>query len=326
MRQGESISLPRAQRAPAACAAGGRRIPCPLRRRWAPLEPAEGIRKLEKGELAISREVIGLIPAAGKAARLGRLPGSKEVLPIGWQLSEKGDPPGPKVACQYVLEAMRRAGIDRAFVILREGKWDVPGHLGDGSRFGLRLAYLMMGLPFGAPYTLDQAYPFVKGATVALGFPDIIFEPIDAYVPVLERQAKGGADVVLGLFPAAEPWRCDMVETARDGRVLRIDIKPKKTNLEDTWGIAVWAPAFTEFLHEHLRAAGRKAGRRGLAGREAYVGEVIRAAMDRGLRVEAVRVSRTPYLDIGTPGNLLKAVKRCSAQRAPRPRGKPRKP
>jgi glucose-1-phosphate thymidylyltransferase len=268
---------------------------------------------------------MGLIPAAGKATRLGRLPGSKEVLPIGWKLPEEGSPAGPKVACQYVLEAMRHAGIQRAFVILRDGKWDVPGHLGDGSGLGMRLAYLMMGLPFGAPYTLDQAYPFVRGATIALGFPDIIFEPIHAYVPVLEHQAKGGADVVLGLFPAAEPWRCDMVEVASGGRVVRIEVKPKKTSLEDTWGIAVWAPAFTEFLHEHLEAAGRKAARQGLAAPEAYVGEVIQAAMGEGLRVEAVRVSRTPYLDVGTPGNLLEAVKRYSSARAPRPRGKPGK-
>lgn len=38
-----------------------------------------------------------------------------------------------------------------------------------------------MRLPFGAPITLDQAYPFVHDKIIALGFPDIIFKPDDAF-------------------------------------------------------------------------------------------------------------------------------------------------
>ena len=43
---------------------------------------------------------------------------------------------------------------------------------------------------------------------------------------------------------------------------------------------------------------------------EISVGQVIQAAIDRELRVEAMQVSNEPYLDIGTPEDLLKAVKR----------------
>jgi glucose-1-phosphate thymidylyltransferase len=39
------------------------------------------------------------------------------------------------------------------------------------------------------------------------------------------------------------------------------------------------------------------------------VGDVIRAAIDAGLKVEAVQVSDRPFLDIGTPDDLLRAVK-----------------
>ena len=58
---------------------------------------------------------------------------------------------------------------------------------------------------FGVPFTLDQAYPFVRDATVAFGFPDIIFDGQDGFVKLLDRQLQTGADVVLGLFPANHP-------------------------------------------------------------------------------------------------------------------------
>jgi glucose-1-phosphate thymidylyltransferase len=40
------------------------------------------------------------------------------------------------------------------------------------------------------------------------------------------------------------------------------------------------------------------------------MGDVIQAAIGEGLRVEAVHVSDEPFLDIGTPDDLIRAVKR----------------
>ena len=39
------------------------------------------------------------------------------------------------------------------------------------------------------------------------------------------------------------------------------------------------------------------------------MGHVIEAAVSSDLRVEAAIVSDDPYLDIGTPENLLKAIR-----------------
>ena len=142
------------------------------------------------------REVIGLIPAAGKASRLPSLPCSKELYPIGYDSRNFS----PKVVSQYLLESMRIADIKKAYIILRKGKWDIPAYFGDGKMLDMHLGYLIMDLPYGVPYTLDQAYPFVKEAKVALGFPDIIFEPEDVFVRLLEKQKESNANIVLGLF------------------------------------------------------------------------------------------------------------------------------
>lgn len=102
---------------------------------------------------------------------------------------------------------------------------------------------------------LDQAYPFVQHSLVALGFPDILLEPDDAFVHLRTRRAETSADIVLGLFPANRPETCDMVATDPAGRVQQIFVKPTSTALQDAWMIAVWTPTFTQFLHDHLAAA-----------------------------------------------------------------------
>jgi glucose-1-phosphate thymidylyltransferase len=262
---------------------------------------------------AVKQEIVGLLPAAGQATRIAPLPCSKELYPIGLRHVEGERSPRPKVACHYLLEKMRLAGVTKVYIVLRKGKWDIPAYLGDGAMLDMHLAYLMMRLPFGAPYTLDQAYPFVHNALVVFGFPDIVFRPDDAFVQLLSHQATTHADVVLGLFPTDQSQRMDMVELDDDGRVRQIVIKPSQTNLRYTWIIAVWTPIFTRFMHRHL-AAVQDSDKRSDAvvsvppQREWFVGDVIQAAVHGGLRVEAVPFPDGDCLDIGTPDNLVKAV------------------
>ena len=142
--------------------------------------------------------------------------------------------------------------------------------------------------------------------------PDILFAPEDAYVSLLARLNETDAEAVLGLFPTDEPWRTDVVEKDSAGRIRRIVVKPKQTALRESWVMAVWGPAFTQFLHDHLAAqAPPPAGPAG--GEEAYVGHVLQAALEAGLRVESVSFPGGEFLDIGTPESLLRAVRRCIA-------------
>lgn len=255
-----------------------------------------------------SNNVIGLIPCGGQATRIAPLPCSKEVLPVGLRRISDGSL-RPKVVSHYLLEKMRRGGIRRAFFILRKGKWDIPDYYGDGASFGMDLGYLMMGLPYGPAYTLDQAYPFVRGARVALGFPDILFGPRDAFGRALEQLAATRSDLVLGLYRVQETRVSDMVATHRTGRVLEIVIKPGETKLKLGWIFAVWTPAFTEFLHQYLagpRTARQQPGSTLPA--ELTVGHVVQAAVREGLPTQSVVFRRHDYLDVGTPEGLRQAV------------------
>jgi glucose-1-phosphate thymidylyltransferase len=171
-------------------------------------------------------EVIGLVPAAGTASRVAPLPCSKEIFPIGFHAP--GTPLGlrPKAAIHHLLENMRNAGAGRAYIILRHGKWDIPAYLGDGKGVDLPLGYLIMDLPFGVPFTLDQAYPFARKATVLFGFPDILCQPDHALRRLREHLLETRSDLVLGLFPVQRPQKMDMVALDSERRIRGITIKP----------------------------------------------------------------------------------------------------
>jgi glucose-1-phosphate thymidylyltransferase len=250
-------------------------------------------------------EVIGLIPAGGQATRISPLPGSKELYPIGFRDREDGSL-RPKVVSHYLLEKMRLAGICKAYFVLRAGKWDIPAYFGDGKLLDMHLGYLVVGSTLGVPYTLDRAYPFVKNAVVAVGFPDILFQPDDAFKHLLTRLSAAGADVVINLLPFEHAHKGGMVDFDADGRVRSIVEKPTHSNLRYSWCAAVWKPTFTEFMHQYLAVI---ASDRSLPPREIPLGDTIQAAIDNGLRVEAEVFDAEPYLDIGTPEDLVKAVR-----------------
>jgi glucose-1-phosphate thymidylyltransferase len=251
--------------------------------------------------------VVGVIPAGGRAARISPLPCSKELYPIGLPDADS-ERSGPKVAAEYLLGNMRDAGIRKAFFVLRPGKWDIPSYFGDGSACGMHIGYLMLGAPFGVPFTLDQAFPFLGDAGVAFGFPDILFEASNPFGKLLERQASSGADVTLGLVPAThEKSREDRIEMGKDGQVRRILLNPAESSLSHSWPVAVWRPSFTRFLHEYVEARMSTGGQ----GSELSAGHAIQTGLEAGLRVDSVVIGEKPYVDIGTPAGLRAAIRRA---------------
>ena len=261
----------------------------------------------------MKQRIIGLVPAAGKATRLFPLPFSKELYPIGHMRFKGCDDLRPKAVCIYLLEKMKNAGIKDVYIILRKGKWDIPAFLGDGSLLDMNFAYLMMNLPFGVPYTVNQAFPFIQDAIVAFGFPDIIFQPENAFNDLLDRHKNSKADIVLGLFPVDMPDKFHMVESGHDGKVKKIVINPKETHLKYTWIIAVWSQTFSHFMQKEIKEINEKKRKvqlteRTLNKRELQLSDIIQNAIDSNLNVQGVVFSQGSCLDIGTFDGLTRAL------------------
>ncbi|MBK8277182.1 MAG: dTDP-glucose pyrophosphorylase, partial [Nitrospira sp.] len=113
--------------------------------------------------------------------------------------------------------------------------------------------------------------------------------------------------------PADRPDTMDMVDVDEDGWVRSLVVKPPRTTLRYAWILAVWTPVFTQYQHEFLKKHLKEIdGSSGAQQEELAVGQVIQAAIQDGMRVQAVMFPGHSYLDIGTPDNLVKAVEQST--------------
>jgi glucose-1-phosphate thymidylyltransferase len=260
--------------------------------------------------------VVALIPAAGSGTRIAPIPGSKEVFPIGFADVES-DKPRVKVVSQYLFDRMAAGGVGQGIIVLRRGKWDIPGYFGEGEPAGMKLSYVVVGQTLGPPDTLDRAYAFVRHSVVAFGFPDIMLGPADVFDRLLTRMDAGDADVVLGLYDVADPHQSDIVELDAENRVLDIHLKDATSTLPFCWGCAVWGPAFTEFMHEAVQEhTSSIAGSFGTidAGGDLPMGLVFKEAVDAGLSVVGVAFKGQRWTDVGSPRSLLLMAERLRSR------------
>jgi len=258
-------------------------------------------------------DIVAVVPAGGMGTRIAPSPVSKEIFPLGFSVLDAQSAPRPKVALEHLFEKMTRAGIRKVYLVIGKGKWDIPAYTGDGSAFGLEIAYLVLRVPWGVPFTVNQAYPFVSNSLVAMGFADILFSPDDAFVQLMALCEETAADVVLGVVPAPRGRRVERLALGPAGRVQEFDIKSDQSRLEHSWTCSIWRPRFSDFLHTHLK--GRlEAGASQLFAeeRELCLGDVFQAASEGGLEICGKVLSSEPYLDIGTPEDLRTAIRLCT--------------
>jgi len=233
------------------------------------------------------------------------MPGSKELVTIGFQQTSVAGHThyAPKAISHYLVESMALAGAENIFFVIGREKYDVVKFYGDGSRFGVNIAYLFQEALNGMPFAIDLAYDWITDETITLfGMPDTLIEPQNAFSQLLTAYHHHGDDVTLGLFTTDKPHKFGMVEL--DGRdVTRIIDKPAHTSLRYLWGMAVWNYKFASLMHDYLKqelATGITA--------EVVLGDVFVYAMAQGLTVRGYAFDAGRYLDIGTVDDLYRAM------------------
>lgn len=234
------------------------------------------------------RDVIGLVPAAGRGVRLG-LPYPKELYPIIRQNRYKP-------VSQFVLDSLVSSGVEHVVFVVNETKHQLMGYFGDGSRFGCHLSYVVQesggteaaSTSPGLAHALDSAYHLVRGRTVCFGMADTIMEPRDVFARAAAA-AGADADVVLVLFPTTRPEKFGMVRADAERRVIEVIDKPRATDLTLMWGCIIWRARFTEHLHQCVREQG-----------VTDFAKVINGAISAGMTVRAFPVLEGSYMDLGT--------------------------
>ena len=239
---------------------------------------------------------VGVLPAAGMARRLGRIPCSKEILPVGL------DDGGLRPAIAAALRGFRTAGIDEAWICISPGKGDIREFLGE-EYHGVHLRYHVVENSRGAPESIQFLGDRLEGRTVALAFPDIQFQPPDAIARALARLQSTDDDISLCLVPSDRGDKVDLVEAGPDNMIRSLAMKPGPGHGGWTWIAAAWRPSFTRLLRAFRVDSG--------LGREVYFGDVILAGLRHGLRGGTVRCPEGWSLDIGTPQDLARLWSRA---------------
>jgi len=133
----------------------------------------------------------------------------------------------------YCIEDLRDAGITDIGIILGTVMPEkVQEFLGDGSRFGVKLTYIIQGEPKGIAHAVNCAKEFMGDSEFIVYLGDNLLKNGIKAIPKKMKDEK--ADCVISLMPVKEPQRYGIAELSPDGKkVLRTVEKPKepKSNL-----------------------------------------------------------------------------------------------
>ena len=161
----------------------------------------------------------GIVLAAGKGTRLYPMtkPVSKPLLPVY-----------DKPLIYYPVSVLMQAGINEIMVIVPPGETDTfAALLGDGSQYGVTIAYAEQPVPRGIADALLIGRDFVGEDSVCLVLGDNIF-----YTPTLsntlKKAAANNAGATVFGYWVEDPRPFGVVEFDKDGKAISIEEKPRQ--------------------------------------------------------------------------------------------------
>jgi glucose-1-phosphate thymidylyltransferase len=232
------------------------------------------------------RDLKGLILSGGKGTRLR---------PITHTSAKQLVPVANKPVLFYGIEAMADAGIeDVGIIIAPETGEEVKAAAGDGSRFGVRLTYLLQDEPLGLAHAVLTAEQFLGDSPFVMYLGDNLLQ--GGIVDLVDAFRSSEPDALILLTPVPDPEQYGVAELT-DGRVVQLVEKP----LEPKTDLAlVGVYMFTPTVHDAARSI-TPSGRG-----ELEITDAIQELVDRGHRVEP-HVVRGWWKDTGRLEDMLAA-------------------
>ena len=232
----------------------------------------------------------GIILAGGSGSRL---------YPATRSLSKQLLPVFDKPMIYYPLCTLMTAGVRDVLVITTPEHAPLFRHLlGDGSQWGIRLAYAAQERPNGLAEALIIGEPFLAGEDCVLILGDNIFfgDELDALLARASGR-KDGATVFA--YPVTNPERYGVVTFDAAGKAVAVDEKPKAPQSRYAVTGLYFYDGTAPAIAKRLRPSSRG---------ELEITDVNRAYLESGaLNVEVMGRGMT-WLDMGTHESLMEAA------------------
>ena len=228
----------------------------------------------------------GLILSGGKGTRLR---------PITYTSAKQLVPVANTPVLFYGIQAMADAGIEEIGIIIAPETGDeIRATAGDGSRFGVRITYIVQDAPAGLAHAVLTAEPFLGDSPFVMYLGDNLLQGgIRDLVAAFNDNAP---DALILLTPVTDPENYGVAELA-DGKVVRLVEKPAQPRT-DLALVGVYM--FRASVHDAARAIEPSA--RG----ELEITDAIQYLVDQGRRVDP-HVVRGWWKDTGRLEDMLAA-------------------
>jgi len=234
----------------------------------------------------------GIVLAGGAGTRLhpATLAVSKQLLPVY-----------DKPMVYYPLSVLMLAGIREIMII--STPHDLPlfeRMLGDGTRWGLKLEYVVQDKPRGIAHAFVLAEEFLAGAPCALVLGDNMFHghDLEERLKEAQKQVTAAPGATVFAYRVSDPQRYGVVEFDSTSHALTIEEKPSLPRSD--WAVTGLyfydgrASAFSKALAPSPRG-------------ELEITDLNRVYLDEG-SLNVVRLGRGyAWLDTGTHDSLLEA-------------------
>lgn len=194
---------------------------------------------------------------------------------------------GGKPLIEIMIERLRQAGIGDITVAVHHKSEVIRERLGDGSRLGVRLDYVLEPKPLGTMGALTLLRERLDAAVFVVNADILTKCDFRAMWDFHRGQANAAMTVGVSIHQVDIPYG---EFTLHDGRVTRVEEKPRK-EFPVNAGIYLLDPGVIELIP---------------AGEYFDATDMIRALVDRG-RVVAAHLIREYWLDVGRVHDLEKA-------------------